>query len=48
MEGDARVRELAEMTSGKEITPAAMAQARELLDAGKPASTAKKPAKARK
>jgi DNA repair protein RecN (Recombination protein N) len=35
MEGDARLQELAEMTSGKEITPTALAQARELLEAGK-------------
>jgi DNA repair protein RecN (Recombination protein N) len=36
MEGDARVRELAEMTSGKSITQTALAQARELLAAGQP------------
>jgi DNA repair protein RecN (Recombination protein N) len=35
MEGDARVRELAEMTAGKELSPTALAQARELLEAGK-------------
>ena len=32
MEGELRVKELAEMTSGKEITATAMAQARELLE----------------
>jgi DNA repair protein RecN (Recombination protein N) len=34
MEGEMRVRELAEMTSGKEVTQTALAQARELLAAG--------------
>jgi hypothetical protein len=36
MEGEARVRELAEMTSGKAITETALAQARELLETGQP------------
>jgi DNA repair protein RecN (Recombination protein N) len=44
VEGDARVRELAEMTSGKEVTPAALAQARELLETGQ--SGGRKAAKA--
>jgi DNA repair protein RecN (Recombination protein N) len=35
MEGEARVRELAEMTSGKAVTETALAQARELLEAGR-------------
>jgi len=46
MEGEARVRELAEMTGGKDATPTALAQARELLDAGTP--KAKKAGKPRK
>jgi DNA repair protein RecN (Recombination protein N) len=46
MEGDARIQELAEMTSGKEITPTALAQARELLETGKGAT--KKSLKSRK
>jgi DNA repair protein RecN (Recombination protein N) len=36
MEGDARVRELAEMTTGTALTETALAQARELLAAGQP------------
>ncbi len=36
MEGEMRVRELAEMTSGKVVTETALAQARELLEAGRP------------
>jgi DNA repair protein RecN (Recombination protein N) len=41
MEGEDRIRELAEMTTGKEVTDTSIAQARELLEAGKP-RTAKK------
>ena len=52
MEGDARLHELAEMISGKDVTPTGLAQARELLAAGTakaaPATGAKKPAKAQK
>jgi DNA repair protein RecN (Recombination protein N) len=36
MDGEVRVRELAEMTTGKDVTETALAQARELLDAGRP------------
>jgi DNA repair protein RecN (Recombination protein N) len=36
MEGEDRIRELAEMTTGKEVTDTSIAQARELLEAGKP------------
>ena len=32
VDGDSRIQELAEMTSGKDVTPTALAQARELLD----------------
>ena len=35
MEGEERVRELAEMTAGKEVSATALAQARELLEAGR-------------
>ena len=50
MEGEARVRELAEMISGKDVTATGLAQARELLDAGEPKGPRepKKPAKSRK
>jgi DNA repair protein RecN (Recombination protein N) len=54
MEGESRVQELAEMTSGKEITATALAQARELLEtagrgaAGGNASVAKKERAGRK
>jgi DNA repair protein RecN (Recombination protein N) len=46
MEGDARIRELAEMTTGSVLTETALAQARELLAAGQP--KLKKPAKLKK
>jgi DNA repair protein RecN (Recombination protein N) len=49
MEGDGRVQELAEMTSGKEVTAASLAQARELLATGQAtAAAAKKAVKSRK
>jgi DNA repair protein RecN (Recombination protein N) len=48
MEGDARLHELAEMISGKDVTPTGLAQARELLAAGAPKPAAKTPAKSRK
>jgi len=44
MEGEQRVMELAEMTSGKEITPTAIAQARELLALGQVSVGKTKPA----
>lgn len=44
MEGDDRIRELAEMTSGTSLTETALAQARELLAAGQPRAR-KAPAK---
>ncbi len=44
MEGEPRIQELAEMTSGKEVTPTALAQARELLQiAQHPPATKSKP-----
>ncbi len=46
MEGEARVQELAEMTSGKEVSDTSLAQARELLETGRP--KAKKPAAKKK
>jgi DNA repair protein RecN (Recombination protein N) len=46
MEGEQRVRELAEMTAGKEVSATALAQARELLEAGR--VVAKKVAKSGK
>jgi len=46
MEGEDRVRELAEMTAGKDASATALAQARELLEAGR--SGGKKAAKAKK
>ncbi len=48
MEGEARVRELAEMISGKDVTATGLAQARELLEAGAPKAAAKKLAKSTK
>ncbi len=41
MEGDARIQELAEMTTGKDVTPTALAQARELLDGRHPRQKAR-------
>ncbi len=53
MEGDTRIRELAEMTTGKDVTPTALAQARELLDLAQqrsdsPTAKSVKPAKTKK
>jgi DNA repair protein RecN (Recombination protein N) len=51
MEGDTRIRELAEMISGKDVTPTGLAQARELLDAGAakaPRGEGRKSARARR
>ncbi|MGN6371315.1 MAG: DNA repair protein RecN [Phycisphaerae bacterium] len=45
MEGESRVKELAEMTTGKEITATAMAQARELLEAAGRGGSGSTPAK---
>jgi DNA repair protein RecN (Recombination protein N) len=38
MEGDARIQELAEMTTGKDVSATSLAQARELLELAQPPS----------
>lgn len=47
MDGEERVRELAEMITGKELTPTSLAQARELLEVGVRSGKAKPAAKKR-
>jgi DNA repair protein RecN (Recombination protein N) len=46
MDGEARIRELAEMTAGPQLTPTAVAQARELLVTGQQRMTRERPKKA--
>jgi DNA repair protein RecN (Recombination protein N) len=45
MEGDARVQELAEMTTGKDVSATSLAQARELLALAQPAPASTKKSK---